>query len=267
MKIVNFCKGAQVFEQGVYGEEAYRIVEGAVEISIKEDGSKVVLAKLVEGEVFGEMGMIERRPRSAAAYALGDLKLEVITEDDFNLLLSQGGEPLVPFLTTIFERLRVTNERLRAALEELGQTEKTPHDASFKRIRKVGVRGFTVRLEPDSGETLAQSSLKERELLEYPFLLGRRADLAGVDVFAKNHLLIGDTAPYRISRNHCAIERKDGAFFVIDRGSMLGTIVNGICLGGQSREKSTRLSPGRNSLILGGPDSSIRFAVVVPEAV
>lgn len=264
MEVINFSKGTQVFGQGTYGEEAYRILEGSVEISIKEDGSKVVLAKLGPGEIFGEMGMIERRSRSATAYALQKLRVEVITEDDFNALLSQGGKALVPFLTTIFERLRVTNERLRAALEELGQTGKVAHAVSPKRTRKGAAQALTVRFEPDSAETAAQSSLKARELQEFPFLLGRRADLAGVDVFAKNHLMIGDTVPYRISRNHCAIERKDGAFFVVDRGSMLGTIVNGICIGANSREKSTRLSPGRNSLVLGGPDSSIRFIVTVP---
>jgi CRP/FNR family transcriptional regulator, cyclic AMP receptor protein len=262
MNVLDFPKRTQIFEQGDYGHEAYRILKGSVEISIQEDHSKVVLAKLGVGGIFGEMGMIEHRPRSATASALEDLSVEVITEEDFNAVLEQGGAALVPYLTTIFERLRVTNERLRNTLEQLNGKQSSGRPLLEMRIQDA-VDAPTILLEPDSEETSAQSALQPQKIRFFPFLFGRRSDLAGIDVFAKNHLLIGDTAPYRVSRNHCAIELRKKAFFVLDRGSQLGTIVNGIKLGGNSHEKSIRLSPGKNSLILGGPDSAIRFTVTV----
>lgn len=79
MKTEQFAAGVRIFAQGDYSEEAYRIVDGSVEISINEGRAKVILATLGVGEVFGEMGMIERMPRSATARALDNLTVEVIT--------------------------------------------------------------------------------------------------------------------------------------------------------------------------------------------
>jgi CRP-like cAMP-binding protein len=73
MKAENFATGIRLFAQGDYSDEAYRILAGAVDISINEGSSKVVLATLGQGDIFGEMAMIERMPRSATARALSAL--------------------------------------------------------------------------------------------------------------------------------------------------------------------------------------------------
>lgn len=56
MKTEQFAAGVRIFAQGDYSEEAYRIVDGSVEISINEGRAKVILATLGVGEVFGEWG-------------------------------------------------------------------------------------------------------------------------------------------------------------------------------------------------------------------
>jgi pSer/pThr/pTyr-binding forkhead associated (FHA) protein len=111
-----------------------------------------------------------------------------------------------------------------------------------------------------------QSALQKQRLTSFPFLLGRRADLAAcVDVFSKTRLLIGDRMPFSVSRTHCVIEHEKGAYFVEDRGSKLGTIVNGIPLGTDSKEQRVRLRSGANTLQLGRANSAIRFVLTVPE--
>lgn len=121
-------------------------------------------------------------------------------------------------------------------------------------------------LEPDSDETRLQSALQKQRLTSFPFVLGRRADLAAcVDVFSKTRLLIGDSMPFCVSRMHCAIDKKKDAYFVEDRGSKLGTIVNGVVLGSNSNAKRVRLQPGANTLVLGRANSTIRFILTVPE--
>lgn len=266
MKTEKFAAGIRIFAQGDYSEEAYRIIEGSVEISIDEGSSKVVLATLDPGEIFGEMGMIERLPRSASARALSSLTVEVISEEDFNESLAGGGDLLVPYLTTICERLRVTNERLRAAHELLDTQDAsaTRSKAARRASASAPVDGARLLLEPDSDETRTQSALQTQTLAAFPFVFGRRADLAAcVDVFSKTRLLIGDRMPYRVSRSHCAIEHEKGAYFIQDRGSKLGTIVNGISLGNGSKEHRVRLQTGKNSLVLGPANSTIRFVVTV----
>jgi len=264
MKTETFAAGIQLFAQGDDSEEAYRILNGTVEISVSEDNTKVVLATLGEGDVFGEMGMIEHMPRSATALALTDLTVEVILEEDFNRSLVGSSDIWVPYLSTIFERLRVANERLRIAEEQLEALNAPLEGPKSRRMSLISGGGLF--LEPDSDETRSQSALQAQALTSFPFALGRRADLAAcVDVFSKSHLLIGDRMPYRVSRSHCVIECEKGVYYIQDRGSKLGTIVNEVALGGQSKERRARLRSGENTLILGPPNSTIRFVLTVPE--
>ena len=264
MKTEKFASGVRIFVQGDYSEEAYRIVEGSVEISINEGSAKVILATLGMGEIFGEMGMIERLPRSATARALDNLTVEVITEQGFNKSLAGGGDILVPYLVTIFERLRITNERLRTAHEQLDLL-RNPAPRAKSRAPVVANAG-NLLFEPDSDETRTQSALQKQTLTCFPFIFGRRADLAAcADVFSKTRLLIGDRMPFRVSRSHCAIEHEKGGYFIQDRGSKLGSIVNGIPIGGNAKEDRVRLRTGRNTLVLGPANSAIRFVLTVPE--
>jgi CRP-like cAMP-binding protein len=265
MNTQSFPPGKRIFGKGEDGHEAYRILKGTVEIFVGEGESKVILAELGQGEIFGEMGMIEQRPRSATARAIDAVDAEVITRDDFNQSLVGGGEILIPYLTTIFERLRVTNERLRDALEQLDATRSAEASIAEGLALSATVGAPTLRIEPDSDEMRAQSTLKARQIEVFPFLLGRRGEVAGVDFFEKNHLLITDTIPYRISRNHCLIDRNADTFLIRDRGSRRGTLVNGALIGGTSGFKSALLNPGENTLVLGGSDSLARFKLIVPE--
>lgn len=123
MKTEKFPAGKLIFSEGETGAEAFRILSGSVEISIQDEGQKLVLATLGRGEIFGEMAMIEHRPRSASARVLDATEVEVIEREDFQKILTQGGESLIPYLSTIFERLRVTNDRLLTALDRLDQLE------------------------------------------------------------------------------------------------------------------------------------------------
>ena len=265
MKTEIFPAGVQLFAQGDYSEEAYRIIEGSVEISVNEGDAKVVLATLGAGEVFGEMGMIEHMPRSGSARALTNLTVEVLSEEDFNESLVGGSDIWVPYLTTIFERLRVANERLRIAEEQLEALNAST--SGVKTTRAVAVQSSdSLILEPDSEETRSQSALRKQALKSFPFALGRRADLAAcVDVFSKSHLLIGDRMPFRVSRSHCVIERVKGAYYIQDRGSKLGSVVNGVSIGGGAKETRVQLRPEENTLVLGPANSTIGFILTVPE--
>ncbi|MGJ8653259.1 MAG: cyclic nucleotide-binding domain-containing protein [Opitutaceae bacterium] len=264
MRTIKITENKRIFGASDVGDEAYRILSGSVEIFIGEGKDKVVLSRLEAGEVFGEMGMIDGRPRSASSRALTEVQLEVITRDDFHQRIADVGDEMIPYLRAIFERLRVTNERLHDVLRQLRDD-----GSEVLEVSDVGSiksePGIQLRVVPDSDEMRAQSVLDERVIESFPFTFSRRAELAGTDVSMSNMLLIADSIPYRISRNHCLIEHRRGGFLVRDRSSRRGTLVNGIMIGGKSREKSLRLKTGNNSLVLGGPDSPSRFQLIVTE--
>ena len=262
MRTDKFQASKLIFSEGDQGDEAYRVAEGSVEISIQRDGQKLVLAILGAGETFGEMAMIERRPRSASVRTLEPTMIEVISRQDFQQMLDEGGEQIVPYLTMIFDRLRVTNDRLLMALNKLNELQpavKHDHQDIFGSRRTL----VLVQIEPDSEEMRQQTSLQKRPLRFYPFHFGRRAQLAGVEPMVQNQLLIADRSPFRVSRKHCIIDTSGDAVFIEDKTSQLGTIVNGIPIGGKSLETRVKLIRGANTLVLGGQDSQVRFRLDV----
>ena len=77
-------------------------------------------------------------------------------------------------------------------------------------------------------------------------------------------LQLDDTVPFRVSRNHFAIEKSDLGYLVRDLGSALGTIVNGEPIGHHFRADDVPLQAGENEVIAGGSDSPFVFSVFVP---
>ena len=111
---------------------------------------------------------------------------------------------------------------------------------------------------------------RDIRLTHFPFKVGRESRLSQAS-FAREQRLgrtprVNDlylSEPHgsdviQISRDHFAIERVDGEFFVVDRGSVAGTIVGGRRIGGHRRGGRTRLHPG-DQIIVGGESSPYVF--------
>jgi CRP-like cAMP-binding protein len=66
----SFKAGDVIIRQGSYETSAYIIESGKVEISITVNDKKTVFAIMGEKQIFGEMGLMDDRPRSATVTAL-----------------------------------------------------------------------------------------------------------------------------------------------------------------------------------------------------
>src|SRR5437870_3616811 len=67
----SYREGRVVFEEGEPGDGLYVILSGTVKISLASpEGDETVIALLAHGECFGEMAVVDGRPRSATATAL-----------------------------------------------------------------------------------------------------------------------------------------------------------------------------------------------------
>ena len=75
-----FSKDDVVFREGEAGHHIFMVSQGTVEIWKKEstDLKGSCLAKVKDGELFGEMSIFDRQPRSASAIAGGDQKTKVL---------------------------------------------------------------------------------------------------------------------------------------------------------------------------------------------
>src|SRR5450755_2117873 len=75
----HFAAGSEIFCEGAPGDGVYFVKEGLVEISGLVGGNtRRVFSQLGTGEIFGEMAVIEQKPRSAIAMALVDTRVYFI---------------------------------------------------------------------------------------------------------------------------------------------------------------------------------------------
>jgi len=301
-----FQPGQMIFREGDTTQEAYRILKGRVEISIAGEGKAVILAQLGEGDIFGEMAMVDERPRSASAQALEVTDCEVLTAENFNEAVLQRPEILIPYLASFFERLRTANDRLRMEMRLRAQAEQrasvpvasnpaapvarvvapltksiAPPSLEMTRVSApapvaTAPSAAPVTPPPEGGyqsviltacNDHARARLPETSVAiqKFPFRIGRKHDTPGkgATVFASNDLPIADDKPYQISRNHCSIEREGDNFFVRDRGSSLGTVVNEAPIGLAENSLTHDLRGGENQILLGSDDSQFQFKVTL----
>ncbi len=99
---VTFAAGQSIFQQGDAGDFMYGIVEGTVEVL--RQGT--VIDTLGAGEIFGEMAILDRQPRSADAVAKTDVKLAPVDERRFLMLVQNHPYFALTVMRIMAERLR-----------------------------------------------------------------------------------------------------------------------------------------------------------------
>lgn len=102
-----------IFLEGDEGDCAYLIERGRVLIYINVHGSEVPLRVVGQGEVFGEMSLIDAQPRSASCRAVSDCDLVVVNKQQL-LDRVKSVDPVVRLLMRVLlDRLRSQNDLLR----------------------------------------------------------------------------------------------------------------------------------------------------------
>jgi CRP-like cAMP-binding protein len=120
---VRLAPGEVLFKQGDAGDRAYVIREGELEVLKRAAGRDVLLAVRQSGDVIGEMSLLEEAPRMASARARGPVTLITIDHKAFEELLATSSTAARALLTTVIERLRGTEARLRQSerMAQIGQ--------------------------------------------------------------------------------------------------------------------------------------------------
>src|SRR4030095_223418 len=104
--------GEVIVQENDFGETAYVIAQGQVEVSKERDGQNVHLAYLGAGETFGEMSMIDEKPRSATVTAVTETLVSEIRRDDFFTSFHTEPKVALELLKVPFDRLRGADARI-----------------------------------------------------------------------------------------------------------------------------------------------------------
>ena len=109
----SFNAGESIFLMGDLHDSMIAILKGEVRISIPSvDGKELILAIVYAGEVFGEIAMLDGKPRSADATALTACTLAVLDRRDVLAALDRNPGAWLGFVEVLCSRLRYTDQQL-----------------------------------------------------------------------------------------------------------------------------------------------------------
>ena len=109
-------KGQMIVQKGDEGSSMMAVLSGRVRISaVNAEGKEITLNVINQGEVFGEIALLDGQPRSADAYAIEDTSLLVVERRHFMPFLASNQTLATRLLAVLCERLRSTS----LALEQI----------------------------------------------------------------------------------------------------------------------------------------------------
>ncbi|MSQ62437.1 MAG: cyclic nucleotide-binding domain-containing protein [Betaproteobacteria bacterium] len=116
---VSFRKGAELVRQGDASRGCFLIRAGSVEASVAlPGGGSLTVAQFRDGDMFGEMALIERGVVSATVVAQSNVDAWFVGRDDFRALVASREVAALEIQRTITRtlagKLRVLNERIQA---------------------------------------------------------------------------------------------------------------------------------------------------------
>lgn len=104
-----FAAGQEIFQEGTPADGVYFVKSGLVEISANT-GERRVLSQFGPGEIFGEMAVIEHRPRSASASAAVDTEVFFLPRGEMLAFIERSPGLAFALLRQISHRLRDFNQ-------------------------------------------------------------------------------------------------------------------------------------------------------------
>ncbi len=148
-------KGETLFKEGDSGREAYIIDTGTIRVSRTTSGEQgeSTLAMLGRGDLFGELSLIDAKPRSANVTALTNVELIALDREDFMCGLKEDPTHMEDMLELFAARIRRTDEliavmqgsgtqRMDHALEDIRNSAVPDRKRPNMLLAKVGLADF-----------------------------------------------------------------------------------------------------------------------------
>src|SRR5262245_13405842 len=101
--------GAEILKPGEVNHMLFIVKSGVVAVHVEG----MVVEEISEGNIFGEMGIVDPRPHTAKIVALTDVSLYGITEQQFLQLIRSTPTFALRVMRVMARRTRAMNARLR----------------------------------------------------------------------------------------------------------------------------------------------------------
>jgi len=100
-----YSKDQIVFCEGEPGDELFIIQKGSVKIIKITDENEILLAVLKSGDIFGEMALLESKPRAAGAVAYENCQLMAVNRENFQQMIKTQPQLIARLTTLLSERI------------------------------------------------------------------------------------------------------------------------------------------------------------------
>lgn len=120
-------KGTVIFKEGETQTLFYKVISGRVGI-YRSYGTEYekLLTERGPGAIFGEMGIIDYKKRSATAVAMEDCELEEFSDQEFETAFSGNPDQMFELLDQMAERIRELtkdNSQIRRDIKDYADAE------------------------------------------------------------------------------------------------------------------------------------------------
>jgi CRP/FNR family cyclic AMP-dependent transcriptional regulator len=110
-----YADGETIFLRGDPGDSVMIVVSGRVGLRLTSaQGREILLGILTEGEMFGEISLLDGKGRSADAVAQGECRLWILDGRDMRQMLHRSPEACLQLMELLTARLRGTSEQLES---------------------------------------------------------------------------------------------------------------------------------------------------------
>ncbi len=190
-----FEAGDTIFREGEVGDRMYILLNGAVELRVKLDKGEAVI-KVVDtpNDFFGEMALLDDRPRSATAIAEKRSIVLLVDGPTFESMILQNGKFALKIIKVLAERIRRSNDAVSELIETIPKERiargmvdyavkfgEKIHDGSYK----VGIEQMLRWINQHLGMPIDE--LQEAVLR---FIKGERIVYAATSAKTREHVLL-----------------------------------------------------------------------------
>ncbi len=107
-----YAADQMIFSEHEPGEDLYIIQQGKVKITKIINNQEVLLAVLQPGDIFGEMALLENKPRSASAISYGDSVMLVVNKSNFESMVVAKPQIASKLIQLLSERIWTAYKQL-----------------------------------------------------------------------------------------------------------------------------------------------------------
>ena len=128
-------EGQRLFHQGDAGDSLFVVRSGAVELYVQDHaGQEIVLGRSSPGEAFGELSLLDGRPRTASARVVEAGELLVLDRTDLVALVRRLPDLALDLLAQMSRETRRADELIRSRVTRNVNAEVMEHLTTVERI-------------------------------------------------------------------------------------------------------------------------------------